>query len=475
MPRRVFVIAIVLPFGFSVSADDTSTDFSKELSKVVSFYRNHVGYRGAYLWKYAADFSAQEGEGVATRTSGWTQPPGTPSVGGAFLDAYHRTGSQECLEAAVECAHALVAAQLESGGWNDHFDLGPEGTKRYRYRIDGNPKGRNRTTFDDNKSQSALTLLMHIDEELNFADRKIHEAVEYALEKMLAAQYPNGAWPQQFEEPPVADGFPVVRARFPEDWSREFPRQKYTGFYTLNDNNMSHIVEMLFEAHRIYGRTDCFDAAVRTGDFFLLAQLPEPQPGWAQQYNADMEPMWARKFEPPAVTGGESQSVMRTLLRLYRFTADRRFLRPLETAIPYYRRSVLADGRLARFYEFKTNRPLYFTKDYQLTYSDKDMPTHYGFKVSSKLDSIEKEYRKLVKLPKNKLYPKNEPTRRSKPSSSDLRRAREVVAKLDERGAWVESATMRNSDARMPLIDMKTFVRNLDKLSRAVSFPVDEE
>ena len=51
--------------------------------------------------------------------------------------------------------------------------------------------------------------------------------------------------------------------------------------------------------------------------FLLLAQLPEPQPGWAQQYNIEMEPEWARKFEPPAVTGGESQKVIATLLTLF--------------------------------------------------------------------------------------------------------------------------------------------------------------
>ena len=31
-------------------------------------------------------------------------------------------------------------------------------------------------------------------------------------------------------------------------------------------------------------------------------QMPDPQPGWAQQYDYDMRPMWARKFEPAAIT-----------------------------------------------------------------------------------------------------------------------------------------------------------------------------
>ena len=49
-------------------------------------------------------------------------------------------------------------------------------------------------------------------------------------------------------------------------------------------------------------------------------------------------------------------------------------------ALAYLKKSLLPDGRLARFYELKTNKPLYFTKTYELTYDDSDMPTHYSFK-----------------------------------------------------------------------------------------------
>ncbi len=437
------------------------------LHRVVDFYRSNVGYKGAYLWRYAADLSAQEGEEPATATSGWTQPPGTPSVGEAYLNAWRLTGDNVCLDAAVEAAHALVRAQLMSGGWSAHFDLEQPGRRRYAYRVDGEDRGsNNRTTFDDNKSQSALMLLMHVDEALKFADEKIHEAVEYALAKMLEAQYTNGAWPQQYSEPPDDERFPVLKASYPETWSRTFPKKKYTGYYTLNDNNMSHIVEMLFEAARIYHRPDCFAAAVRTGEFFLAAQMPDPQPGWAQQYDANMNPAWARKFEPPAVTGGESQSVMRTLLRLYRFTGDRRFTAPIPRALEYYRKSLLPDGRLARFYELRTNRPLYFTKGYQLTYSDADMPTHYGFKVSAKLDQIEREYDRLIKMDKADLTPRYHRTEPVQLSDRVRDAAAAAIAALDQRGAWVESGQMRHQSEALPVIDMRTFLRNLELLAK---------
>ena len=111
---------------------------------------------------------------------------------------------------------------------------------------------------------------------------------------------------------------------------------------------------------------------------------------------------------------------MSTLILLYRRTAGssqdaEKFLEPLPRALAYFRRSLLDDGRLARFYELETNRPLYFTKQYELTYSPDDMPTHYAFIVSSRLDRIEKELNQVRQLPVDQLWkPKAiSPSRRS--------------------------------------------------------------
>lgn len=439
------------------------------LRKVVGFHRQQVGHQGAYLWTYSADLTRQEGEGKATKTSGWTQPPGTPFVGEAYLKAWRLSGERVCLEAAIECARALVKSQLKSGGWASHFDLSPEGSRRYTYRQDGAKAGpRNQTTFDDNKSQSALSLLMHVDEELRFRDRTIREAVEYSLTQMLAAQYPNGAWPQQYAEPPNPTDHPVKKASYPKDWSRVYPRQRYIDHYTLNDNNMSHIIDMLLEAYRIYGRQDCRTAALETGDFFVLAQMPEPQPGWAQQYDRDMHPTWARKFEPASVTGGESQAVMKSLISLYWQTGETRFLKPIPSALAYYRRSRLPDGQLARFYELHSNKPLFFTKDYRLTYSDSDMPTHYGFKVGSNLDSIERAYRKALRTNLSVFEPGHAPVKPAKLGSSLAKRARNTIQSLDARGAWVEAGRLRyhgDADDTRRIISMRTFTKELITLA----------
>ena len=92
-------------------------------------------------------------------------------------------------------------------------------------------------------------------------------------------------------------------------------------------------------------------ALKKLGDFLILAQMPDPQPGWCQQYSYEMVPIWARKFEPAAVTGWESQDVMETLMLIARRTGDAKYLEPIPRALAYFQKSLLPDGQVARFYE----------------------------------------------------------------------------------------------------------------------------
>ena len=277
-----------------------------------------------------------------------------------------------------------------------------------------------------------------------------------------SAQFPNGAWAQVYRQPVDRGRYPVKRAGYREDG--EYTRVKaYWEFYTLNDNLMRDVIETLFLAARVYGERRYREAAMKAGDFLILAQMPEPQPGWAQQYDFEMHPCWARKFEPASITGGESQGAMTTLLDLYERTGKQKYLEPLPRAIAYYRRSLLPGGKLARFYELKTNRPLYFTRKYELTYSDDDVPTHYSFKVGSRLGKIEKRYGKLAsrkwRAPAEEGLPR-------RPSARDIRRA---IDAMDERGAWVEEGKMRywgRADPTRRVIDPRTFCRNIRALAR---------
>jgi hypothetical protein len=131
----------------------------------------------------------------------------------------------------------------------------------------------------------------------------------------------------------------------------------------------------------------------------------------------------------------------------------------------------LPDGRLARFYELRTNRPLYFTRDYQLTYSSDDMPTHYAFIVGSQLDTIARRYDEVRKRGARRQPTSFEPAR---PNQSDAlaRQAADIIAALDERGAWVEPGRMRyhgEDDDTRQVIDSRSFARHLLVLARFIA------
>ena len=473
MYRMLITISVVsmslLPYTAPASEVALKEQATQAMRRATYFFRTEVSTEGGYLWRYSEDLTLREGEGTATDTMVWVQPPGTPSVGMVFLTAYEATNDAYYLDAAKDVAYALVRGQLRSGGWDYRIEFDPAKRSRYAYRADPQKENvRNVSTLDDNNTQSAIRFLMRIDRALDFKDEKIHEAVEFALNTLLDVQYPNGAWPQRFNAPPNPAKFPVKKADYPDSWSWTFPKRDYRDYYTFNDSSIADTIETMLDAFEIYSDAKYQAVAEKAGDFIILAQMPEPQPAWAQQYDADMHPAWARKFEPPAITGGESQGIMRTLLVLYRATTKNKYLEPLPRAIEYFRRSRLPDGRLARFYELKTNKPLYFTRDdYKLTYSDADTPTHYSFKAYYGVESIAKEYERLLAMGPSELK-QTKKTSRPSLSQSLVTRAKLVIDRLDEQGRWIEDGRMRDDDQDNPtrrVISSQTFINNVRTLS----------
>jgi PelA/Pel-15E family pectate lyase len=453
----------------SIAAVPEGQQAATALRRGVEFFRSRVAVRGTYLWQYSDDLTRREGEGKASATRGWVQPPGTPAVGSAFLQAYDATGDSFYLEAAIETAQGLIAGQLRSGGWTYFIDFDPDERKKVAYKSGGARNGRNTTTLDDDTTQSAIRFLMRTDAALKFTNAAIHQCVLDALDSVLKAQYPNGAWPQGYDSFPDATNFPVRQASYPETWPRTWPgSQQYWRRYTLNDSALATMVSTMLEAGTIYSTNSpqvgarCRAAALRAGDFLIRAQLPEPQPAWAQQYDFDMHPCWARKFEPPSVSGGESQSALDTLLRLYQESGERKYLEPIPRALEYLRGSRLSDGRLARFYELHSNKPLYFTKNYELTYDDGDLPTHYAFKVPNRTESIAVRYARLLTNSAPKLEP---PARITQKLEAEVKR---IIAAQDAEGRWVEDGRLRHhgSSGNERVIQTETFVRNVETLSR---------
>lgn len=398
---------------------------TRALKKAATFYRTEVARHGGYVYYYSLDLSQRWGEGVAAPSTIFVQPPGTPTVGMAYLEAHAATGDRFYLDAAREAAEALVAGQLESGGWTQAIHFGPA-RRRGKYRKRGGGSW-NVSSLDDGQTQAALRMLIRADRALEFGHAEIHEAARYGLDALLAAQFPNGAFPQGFRGPVAAQ--PVLPARFPDyDWRTEGRVKNYWDYYTLNDNVAGTVSDVLIEAHRVYGDERYGAALEKLGDFLILAQMPEPQPGWCQQYSYETIPIWARKFEPPAITGWESQDVMETLIEIAKHSGKRKYLEPVPRALEYFEKSLLPDGSVARYYELETNRPLYMDTRYRLTYDDSAVPGHYGWKQPARLESIRTAYDEA----------RRGVTRADRRSAAELpRAARQAIRELDAAGRWV--------------------------------------
>ncbi|MEY3174261.1 MAG: hypothetical protein RLZZ436_2175 [Planctomycetota bacterium] len=435
--------------------------------RAVQVFQSQAGFRGGYVYEVSLDGSHRRGEVVASLTEIWVQPPGTPAVGEAFLDAFDAAPNPVFLEAAKAAAAALMHGQLESGGWADRVDFAPTGKKADRYRDGrGKAKGRNYSTLDDDKTQSALRFLIRLDQRLGGTDAKLHEAVRYALDRLLTAQFASGGFPQGWEKP-VEPG-PVLQASFPEgDWRTAARRKNYWDYPTLNDGLAGTMVQTLQRAFEATGDVRYREAQLKFGEFLIRAQLPEPQPAWAQQYSHELQPIWARKFEPPAASGAESQDVIRTLLTLTELTGERRFLAPIPPALAWLKRVRLPDGQLARFHELRTNRPIYFVRDtYEPTWDDSRLPTHYSFKGSCHVEQLEADYN-LVAAGRPRPV-------KQRSLKSLMKDAAEILAQLDPAGRWVTGQDGQSvpdpatGDASRLLLESRVFNRNLSRLAEYV-------
>jgi PelA/Pel-15E family pectate lyase len=484
-------LAVLLFTGTALSAAPLEAQAAAALAKATAFMRS-IAAEGGYLWRYSADLKDRAGESAATPTQIWIQPPGTPAMGEAFLRAYEATRDARYLDAALATGNALAIGQLESGGWDYVVDFDPKQAVKWYRRSDAGKltpaeiaKRKNLTIFDDNTTQSALRFLNALADAAKDSKDPRAAAVrmtrDYGLKKLIEAQYPNGGWPQRWDgKPHDAKTHPVKKAAFPQDYPREHPKVSYYGHYTLNDGAQRDCVQTLIDAHRRTGRTEYLAAAKRGAEFFLLAQLPEPQPIWAQQYNENLEPAWARAFEPPCASAGESAGAMRALVDFYLEFNDRRYLEALPPAFAWFQRSSIGPNRWARMYELRTNKPIYGDRDgkiyYRLADISKERQTGYSWESDYGMAKITKYYEEVKAADREKWLASKTPKPMS-PAKKAERAAKlepevkKIIAALDAQGRWLTKGQIEKRDWKFgDRIETDVFIEHAEKLAEYLRY-----
>jgi (2Fe-2S) ferredoxin len=176
---------------------------------------------------------------------------------------------------------------------------------------------------------------------------------------------------------------------------------------------------------------------------------------------------------------------MRALLDLYVETGEPRFLEPIPKALKWAENSLLPGNRLARFYELKTNKPLYFNaprqysnlpapafpdlKDYTLIYEDTDLPNHYSFQGSGEPVRLAREYyNRITEKGRDSII-----ADRARIPDVDPARVREIINSLDKEDRWVEMGRLKTNDRNNPyiqaeIISCRTFNQNMTLLTNYI-------
>ena len=164
---------------------------------------------------------------------------------------------------------------------------------------------------------------------------------------------------------------------------------------------------------------------------------------------------------------------METLIKISRYTGDKKYLEPIPRALEYLKKCLLPDGRIARYLEFKTNRPLYMDAQYRLTYDASAAPSHYGWTQPTRFEQIAEAYRDARSGAGDAgLAP-------ARPAPESEENVRRIIRELDGEGRWISTYAGERLVGQPKFapsfryISSDVFSRNLEALSEYVARPQD--
>jgi PelA/Pel-15E family pectate lyase len=270
-------------------------------------------------------------------------------------------------EEARQLADVIRSYQTPSGGWSKHTGYGAGPRKPGMQWTSQNEPGQKPhylATFDNGSTTEQLNFLANVWQATKRAD--CQAAFVKGLDFVLAAQFPNGGWPQVY---PLEGG--------------------YHDDITFNDDAMTHILELLqaiadrepqFAFLNDVQRQKAADALLLGVHCVLATQVVQngKRSVWCAQHDAlTLQPSRARQLEPPTLSGLESAHILRFLMSVPNPPAELR--QSVEDGLSWLESAKITglgqtkiDGKTAyvpdptstevywaRFYELKTGRPVF--------------------------------------------------------------------------------------------------------------------
>lgn len=299
-------------------------------------------------------------------------------------------------EDAKQLADVVISYQSPSGGWSKHlgFSRGPRkpGMQWTSQSEPGKPF-HYPATFDNHSTTAEMGLLAGVWQATGREDCK--QAFVKGLEYVLAAQFPNGGWPQVY---PLEGG--------------------YHDDITLNDDAMTHVLELLHDIS-VYPKRYAFlddakrkqvaEALAKGIDCVIRSQVvvDGKKTVWCAQTDPiTLQAAAARKMEPAALSGMESARLLDFLMTLQEPSAE--LIACIEGGLTWFATSKIPDpsaakDRWARFYDLKTGKPIYPGRDGVIYTSFEEMAAHntvgydyYSSIPASIVNNGQKKWRKML-------------------------------------------------------------------------------
>jgi len=309
---------------------------------------------------------------------------------------------------AARIADNLLLYQRASGGWPKNLDMARPLDATERARREGE-RSRTEGTIDNGATTTQMRFLARVagtTHEVRFQDSFLK-----GLDYLIAAQYPNGGWPQSFPKP-----------------------KGYSAHVTFNDNAMVNVLDLLRDIARRrpeYGfvsdpaRQRAEQAVAKGVDCILRCQVivRGRRTAWCSQHDAQaLAPAPARSYEKVSLSGSDSVGIVRFLMGIdepgpqvreaieaavawlqeVKLTGIRQ-VEKRDPALPGGRDKVIvldaqAPPLWARFYEIGTNRPIFSGRDGVIKYSlaeiERERRTGYAWYTGAPAKLLEDDYPK---------------------------------------------------------------------------------
>jgi len=219
----------------------------------------------------------------------------------SFTVAPHMVGAWYRTEAGGRVAGHILSFQTPSGGWSKHVDFSAGPRAPGTSFFSESDRWSFIATIDNNSTTEQMRFLARAHAETG--EDRYHTSLMRALDYLLAAQYPNGCWPQVY---PLMGG--------------------YHDAVTFNDDATVNVLKVLrdiargrLEATAISeaGRARGASALERGIECLVRAQVVVggQRTIWGQQHDPlTFFPVKARSYEPPSLAGRESAGIVAFLM-----------------------------------------------------------------------------------------------------------------------------------------------------------------